>query len=130
MCKITKKDQSFQEIMRYYRLQPQAQSHVYRSVLLTNRSRRNSSSSDNSRNSGSNSPILDDKYRIRSSSTLPIPHPNSQPPTPTRLAGTGSNFEFDEERGDLIMFYNQIYIPEMKQYIMKFSVEVSGHLSI
>lgn len=28
MCKIIKKDQSFQEIMRYYRLQPQAQSHV------------------------------------------------------------------------------------------------------
>ena len=32
---ISGKEQSFQDIMRYYRLQPQAQSHVYRSVLLS-----------------------------------------------------------------------------------------------
>ncbi|RWS25254.1 Retinoblastoma-like protein 1 [Leptotrombidium deliense] len=123
ICKVTKKDQSFTELMRVYRLQPQAQSHVYRSVLLTNRSRRNSASSDNSRNSGQNSPTQEERERIRSSSTLPVPHPNSQPPTPTRLAGTGSQFEFGEERGDLIMFYNKIYVPEMKTYIMKFNSE-------
>ena len=46
---------------------------------------------------------------FRSSSTLPVPHPSSHPPTPTRLIGTGPNFEFGEERGDLIQFYNQVW---------------------
>lgn len=150
MCKVTRQDVSFQDIMKCYRLQPQSKSHVsflltlmslyrplpltisnsglqiYRSVLLSSRGRRDSSSSGNSRHSGSNSPVGQDaKERIRSSSTLPVPHPNSQPPTPTRLAGTGSQFDFGEERGDLIMFYNQVYVPELKNYIMKFTVEVS-----
>lgn len=127
MCKVTGRDQSFQDIMKCYRQQPQASSHIYRNVLLTNRKRRNSTSCENSRNSESSSPNQEDnKERIRSSSTLPVPHPNSQPPTPTRLTGTGSNFDFPEERGDLIMFYNQIYIPEVKQYIMKFNAEAGS----
>ena len=33
-CKVTGKDRTFQEIMKHYRGQPQAASHVYRSVLL------------------------------------------------------------------------------------------------
>ena len=48
---------------------------------------------------------------IRSSSALPVAEPDSQPPTPTRLAGTGSSFEFEdrgEDRGDLIKFYNAV----------------------
>jgi len=146
MCKVSRHDVSFQDIMKNYRLQPQAKSHVsgnriylihssfkifiniqvYRSVLLTSRTRRNSASSENSRHSDSNSPVAsqEEKDGIRSNSTLPVPHPSSQPPTPTRLAGTGSQFDFGEERGDLIMFYNQIYIPELKTYIMKFTAEV------
>ena len=133
--------------MKSYRLQPQAKSHVsldevlfprtlmivwlqiYRSVLLTARSRRNSAGSENSRNSGTSSPnVPEESTGIRSNSTLPVPHPNSQPPTPTRLAGSGSQFEFGEERGDLILFYNQVYVPEMQEYIMKFSSKVSSLL--
>ena len=46
---------------------------------------------------------------MRSSSTLPVPQPNSQPPTPTRLLGSGPAFDFStEERGDLIQFYNKV----------------------
>ena len=89
--------------------------------MLNTKKRRNSGSSDTSRTSGSSSPILqEDKDRIRSSSTLPVPHPNSQPPTPTRVAGTGTHFEF-EERGDIIMFYNNVYLPELTKFIMKFT---------
>ena len=50
---------------------------------------------------------------IRSTSTLPVPTPSSQPPTPTRLAGTGSTFdyqEWEEDRGDLIRFYNSVSV--------------------
>ena len=48
---------------------------------------------------------------IRSTSTLPVPAPSSHPPTPTRLAGTGSTFDYEdweEDRGDLIKFYNSV----------------------
>ena len=43
---------------------------------------------------------------MRSTSTLPVPHPGSHPPTPIHLLTGGSDTE--EERGDLIMFYNQV----------------------
>lgn len=120
MCKVTQNDIPFNDIMKCYRQQPQSISHIYRSVLLSSRSRRNSAGSD----SGSHS-SGEEKEVIRSSSTLPVPAPNSQPPTPTRMSGTGSQFEFGEERGDLIMFYNQVYVPEVKEYIISFQQAVS-----
>ncbi|XP_035206612.1 retinoblastoma-like protein 2 [Stegodyphus dumicola] len=149
ICKVTKEDRSFQEIMKYYRLQPQAASHVYRSVLLVNKGnkkRRNSGNSDNSKDgSGSNSPVPSENSKsdantdkeekeskrteqlstIRSSSTLPVPLPSSQPPTPTKLAGTGNHFEF-EERGDLINFYNKVYVPKIQRFAYKFSQTNNG----
>jgi len=48
---------------------------------------------------------------IRSSSTLPIAEPSSEPPTPTRMAGAANTFQFEdrgEDRGDLIKFYNSV----------------------
>ncbi|KAL5021351.1 hypothetical protein ScPMuIL_000506 [Solemya velum] len=132
MAKVTDQSQSFQNIMKCYRYQPQAQSHVYRSVLLNGRRRHTSGSSDSSRNgtSGSSSPVNvekeDSKERdkkkmeslyIRSSSTLPASHP----PTPTKLGGNGSTFDFGEERGDLIQFYNQTFVNRVKKYALKFS---------
>ncbi|GIY26106.1 retinoblastoma-like protein 1 [Caerostris extrusa] len=148
ICKVTKEDRSFQEIMKHYRLQPQAASHVYRSVLLAskgNKKRRNSGSSETSKDgSGSNSPVPSENSKsentdkeekelkrteqlstIRSSSTLPVPHPSSQPPTPTKLTGTGTHFEF-EERGDLIKFYNKVYVPKLQKFAYKFSQTNNG----
>ncbi|KAL4235049.1 Retinoblastoma-like protein 1 [Mactra antiquata] len=134
ISKVTENAQPFQNIMRCYRLQPQAQSHVYRSVLLNGRYRHTSGSSDGSRNDVSGSPINGDKddskekktMPMRSSSTLPVPHPNSHPPTPTRMVGTGSNFEFGEERGDLIQFYNQVFITQIRKYALRFSTNLNG----
>uniref|UniRef100_A0A669QYD7 RB transcriptional corepressor like 2 n=1 Tax=Phasianus colchicus TaxID=9054 RepID=A0A669QYD7_PHACC len=97
MAKVTKEDRSFQNIMRCYRTQPQAKSHVYRSVLIKD-----------------SSPVM------RSSSTLPVPHPSSAPPTPTRLTGANSDTE-EEERGDLIQFYNSIYIEQIKEFALKYT---------
>ncbi|XP_023370523.1 retinoblastoma-like protein 2 isoform X2 [Otolemur garnettii] len=127
MAKVTKEDKSFQNIMRCYRTQPQARSQVYRSVLIKGkRKRRNSGSSDS--RSHQNSPTELNKDRtsrdsspvIRSSSTLPVPQPSSAPPTPTRLTGANSDME-EEERGDLIQFYNNIYIKQIKTFAMKYS---------
>jgi len=50
---------------------------------------------------------------IRSSSTLPVAEPSSEPPTPTRMAGAANTFQFEdrgEDRGDLIKFYNSVRI--------------------
>lgn len=47
---------------------------------------------------------------MRSTSTLPIPHPGSHPPTPTILVHSVTGSEEGEERGDLIMFYNRVII--------------------
>uniref|UniRef100_A0A2K6RRN4 Retinoblastoma-like protein 2 n=1 Tax=Rhinopithecus roxellana TaxID=61622 RepID=A0A2K6RRN4_RHIRO len=127
MAKVTKEDKSFQNIMRCYRTQPQARSQVYRSVLIKGkRKRRNSGSSDS--RSHQNSPTELNKDRtsrdsspvMRSSSTLPVPQPSSAPPTPTRLTGANSDME-EEERGDLIQFYNNIYIKQIKTFAMKYS---------
>ncbi|KAM6176799.1 retinoblastoma-like protein 2 isoform 5-T5 [Erethizon dorsatum] len=127
MAKVTKEDRSFQNIMRCYRTQPQARSQVYRSVLIKGkRKRRNSGSSDS--RSHQNSPTELNKDRtsrdsspvMRSSSTLPVPQPSSAPPTPTRLTGANSDME-EEERGDLIQFYNNIYIKRIKTFALKYS---------
>ena len=120
MCKVTRNEISFTEIMKCYREQPQATSHIYRSVLLASRGRRDSADSD----SGSRSPA-EEREVIRSSSTLPVAAPSSQPATPTRMSGTGSQFDFGEERGDLIMFYNHVYVPQVKDYIISFQQTVS-----
>ena len=60
--------------------------------------------------------------KIRSDSALPHPQPDSCPPTPTRLAGTGTVFEF-EDRGDLISFYNTVFVKRVKNFATKFSAQ-------
>ncbi|XP_071384681.1 retinoblastoma-like protein 2 [Centroberyx affinis] len=145
MTKVTKEDKSFQNIMKCYRTQPQASSTVYRSVLISGRKRRHSGSSDaNRQNSptdtnqepagGDNSPVP-----IRSSSTLPAPQPGSAPSTPTNTAAktspsssssssssstptsTSTLGDGEEERGDLIHFYNQVYIKQMRHFALRYS---------
>lgn len=125
MTKVTKEEKSFQNIMKCYRSQPQASSSVYRSVLITGKKRRHSGNGENTQRhgspaegaqeqaSGESSPVP-----MRSSSTLPIPHPSSAPSTPTRALGAQ---EQEEERGDLIRFYNHIYIKQIKQFALRYS---------
>lgn len=57
---------------------------------------------------------------MRSSSTLPVPQPSSAPPTPTRLTGANSDIE-EEERGDLIQFYNNVYTDRIRDFALKYS---------
>ncbi|XP_030646026.1 retinoblastoma-like protein 2 [Chanos chanos] len=127
MTKVTKEDRSFQNIMKCYRSQPQASSSVYRSVLISGRKRRHSGNSENNQRqsspsdggqdqaSGDSSPVS-----MRSSSTLPIPQPSSAPSTPTRAPGAPAEQE-EEERGDLIRFYNHVYIKQIKPFALRYS---------
>ncbi|XP_057702474.1 retinoblastoma-like protein 1 isoform X2 [Corythoichthys intestinalis] len=84
IAKISKETHTFQDIMKCYRSQPQASSHVYRSVLLQRSpGRRDVSSSDD---------IMEAE--------------------PT---------ESQEERGDLIQFYNNVYVLKMKSYALRYA---------
>ncbi|XP_042267885.1 retinoblastoma-like protein 2 isoform X2 [Thunnus maccoyii] len=133
MAKVTKEDKSFQNIMKCYRSQPQASSNVYRSVLISGRKRCHSGSNDsNKQNSpphssqdtgGDNSPVP-----IRSSSTLPAPQPGSAPSTPNKNSSSSSSSssssnmgDGEEERGDLIHFYNNVYIKQMRHFALRYS---------
>ncbi|XP_026859026.2 retinoblastoma-like protein 2 [Electrophorus electricus] len=130
MTKVTKEDKSFQNIMKCYRSQPQASSSVYRSVLISGRKRHLSGNSENNSKqqtspsegaheqaagSGGSSPMS-----MRSSSTLPMPQPSSAPSTPTRAPGAILEQE-EEERGDLIRFYNHVYIKQIKHFALRYS---------
>ncbi|XP_066493965.1 retinoblastoma-like protein 2 [Tiliqua scincoides] len=124
IAKVTKENTSFQDIMRCYRTQPQAKSHVYRSVLIKGRRRRHSGNNESQQNSpdetNKDRTSRDSSPVMRSSSTLPVPQPSSAPPTPTRLTGANSDIE-EEERGDLIQFYNNVYIDQIKDFALKYS---------
>lgn len=101
ICKLVKMEKnSFTEIMRCYRLQPQAASHIYRSVLIEKISS-NDTNMNNEKSNDNN--MLAEKA----------------PPTPTKMAGTSQNFD-GETRGDLIKFYNTVYVPQVKEFANKF----------
>ncbi|TKS72922.1 Retinoblastoma-like protein 2 130 kDa retinoblastoma-associated protein [Collichthys lucidus] len=113
--------------MKCYRTQPQASSSVYRSVLILGR-RRHSDNNDKQNSSadimqdpagGDISPVL-----IRSSSTLPTPQPGSAPSTPNNTSNknpSSSVSEAEGERGDLIHFYNHVYIKQMRHFALRYS---------
>ncbi|XP_037075315.1 retinoblastoma-like protein 2 [Pollicipes pollicipes] len=103
VCKAFGMNKKFTDIMGMYRCQPQAKSHVYRSVLL----------GVNQKTDGAGG-----EERLR-----PVPAPLC-PPTPSRMAGTATSYEFEdrnEERGDIIQFYNQVFVVKVKAFVSKFS---------
>ncbi|XP_029008885.1 retinoblastoma-like protein 2 isoform X2 [Betta splendens] len=122
MAKVTNDDRSFQNIMKCYRSQPQASSHVYRSVLLLERRRRLPGSNEH-HSSAEQDPGEDmSPVPIRSSSTLPGPQPSSAPSTPNKNSTPSCPTVGDgEERGDLIHFYNNVYIKQMRHFALRYS---------
>ncbi|XP_034031636.1 retinoblastoma-like protein 2 isoform X2 [Thalassophryne amazonica] len=131
MTKVTKEDKSFQNIMKCYRSQPQANSNVYRSVVISARKRRHSDSNNTNKQSsptdtsqdpaGENSPV-----GVCSHSTMPTPQPGSAPSTPTDTSSKATSTPLvvgdgEEERGDLICFYNNVYIKQMRHFAVRYS---------
>uniref|UniRef100_A0A8B9L8A9 Retinoblastoma-like 1 (p107) n=1 Tax=Astyanax mexicanus TaxID=7994 RepID=A0A8B9L8A9_ASTMX len=81
ISKISKEVHTFQDIMKCYRSQPQATSHVYRSVLIRRRIREQQA---------------DENMEADS--------------------------ESEEDRGDLIQFYNSVYVMKMKTFALKYAL--------
>ncbi|XP_048879356.1 LOW QUALITY PROTEIN: retinoblastoma-like protein 1 [Brienomyrus brachyistius] len=90
VSKITKEERTFQDIMKCYRSQPQANSHVYRSVLL--------------------------RFKVEE-------QPSDENESGTDQQGAENESEADlDERGDLIQFYNSVYVLRMKGFAVKYAV--------
>lgn len=114
VCKLAHLERNtFTEIMRCYRFQPQAESHIYRSVLIKK-----------IRRDGTDMEIGDETEDAAVENQS-----NNPPPTPSHMAGTAQIFG-DEVRGDLINFYNGVYVPKVKDVaILSRGTNCSLHLS-
>ncbi|XP_016158683.1 PREDICTED: retinoblastoma-like protein 1 isoform X2 [Ficedula albicollis] len=111
MAKVTKEERTFQDIMKSYRNQPQANSHVYRSVLLRN-------TSDDvalDKNANPDTEMTEDSSVKAGSSS-------------GRSAAENSSESETEERGDLIKFYNAVYVGRVKSFALKYDITNQDHV--
>ncbi|XP_026163529.1 retinoblastoma-like protein 1 isoform X2 [Mastacembelus armatus] len=98
ISKITKETHTFQDIMKCYRSQPQASSHVYRSVLLRHSPKE---------------PVADENMEV---------DPVSAAEKTNQVSGTSSfKQSAEEERGDLIQFYNTVFVLKMKSFALRYA---------
>nr|ALB00261.1 retinoblastoma protein [Tigriopus japonicus] len=104
VCKVVGQDKNFTDIMKNYRNQPQAASHVYRSVLL--RTKSDLIAGGNPQDGGQ----TDDKEKLAAVKSHP---------TPTKLAASSTIVD-GEERGDLIKFYNTVFMERLQEFSRKF----------
>ncbi|XP_055669859.1 retinoblastoma-like protein 1 isoform X2 [Falco peregrinus] len=110
MAKVTKEERTFQDIMKSYRNQPQANSHVYRSVLLRNIC----------------AGVLLDKnanqdVEMTEDSSVKTGSSSGRSTSNSSASGT-------EERGDLIKFYNAVYVGRVKSFALKYNVTNQDHV--
>ncbi|XP_047669885.1 retinoblastoma-like protein 1 isoform X2 [Tachysurus fulvidraco] len=99
ISKISKEEHTFQDIMKCYRSQPQANSHIYRSVLLRK--------------------IVHDQ---QTDEKMEVDPPTDQTTVRTDPgAKAKADSESDEDRGDLIQFYNSVYVLKMKSFALKYA---------
>ncbi|XP_008108176.2 retinoblastoma-like protein 1 isoform X2 [Anolis carolinensis] len=93
MARVSKEERTFQDIMKSYRNQPQANSHVYRSVLLK---------------------------KMPTEAALDIKKED--------MSEEDSRDLEKEERGDLIKFYNTIYLEKVKNFALKYDASNHDHV--
>ncbi|XP_006874796.1 PREDICTED: retinoblastoma-like protein 1 [Chrysochloris asiatica] len=107
MAKVTKEERTFQEIMKSYRNQPQANSHVYRSVLLKSIPREVVTYNENINGDIEMTDCdLEDTTKTPDCSSGPV----------------------REERGDLIKFYNTVYVGKVKSFALKYDLSNQEHM--
>ncbi|XP_066417730.1 retinoblastoma-like protein 1 isoform X3 [Molothrus aeneus] len=111
MAKVTKEERTFQDIMKSYRNQPQANSHVYRSVLL-----RNTSDDVPLHKNANPDMVMTEDSSMKAGSSL------------GRSTAENLSESETEERGDLIKFYNAVYVGRVKSFVLKYNITNQDHL--
>ncbi|XP_047438939.1 retinoblastoma-like protein 1 [Mugil cephalus] len=101
ISKITKETHTFQDIMKCYRSQPQASSHVYRSVLIRHTPREL---------------VADENMEVDSVSGGESAEKTNHLPGDSTSDQSG-----EEERGDLIQFYNSLFVLKMKSFVLRYA---------
>ncbi|XP_058487921.1 retinoblastoma-like protein 1 [Solea solea] len=102
ISRITKETHTFQDIMKCYRSQPQARSRVYRSVLLRHRESREQ--------------VTDENMEVD-----PVSGGESAEKTSQVSGEAESDQSGEEERGDLIQFYNTIFVLRIKSFALRYA---------
>ncbi|XP_034062173.1 LOW QUALITY PROTEIN: retinoblastoma-like protein 1 [Gymnodraco acuticeps] len=102
ISKITKETHTFHDIMKCYRGQPQASSHVYRSVLLRHTPREQ---------------VTDENMEVD-----PVSGGESAEKTNQASGEANTDQSGEEERGDLIQFYNSVFVLKMKSFALRYAV--------
>ncbi|XP_043236670.1 retinoblastoma-like protein 1 isoform X1 [Amphibalanus amphitrite] len=138
VCKAFGINKKFTDIMGMYRCQPQAKSHVYRSVLLgvvqrpadgahKEQKEKEDKEKEKEKEKEKDGQKEEKEQRETPADSAPIKAPPAGapcPPTPSRMAGTATSYQFEdrhEERGDIIQFYNQVFVEKVKAFVSKFS---------
>ncbi|CAG9799243.1 unnamed protein product [Chironomus riparius] len=105
LCKIRPNENrhTFADIMKFYRSQPQADSHIYRSVFIEY--------------------MQNDKADEIFESQLS----KSKATEPEVVCGRNTIYG-KESRGDIIYFYNKVFVPKMQQFAMRFSTSSQNNL--
>uniref|UniRef100_A0A3Q1C1I5 Retinoblastoma-like 1 (p107) n=1 Tax=Amphiprion ocellaris TaxID=80972 RepID=A0A3Q1C1I5_AMPOC len=99
ISKITKETHTFQDIMKCYRSQPQASSHVRNTLKYT-------------------SPVYKRWTCIMIDSCV-----SAAAEKTNQLPGdANSNQSVEEERGDLIQFYNSVFVLKMKSFALRYAI--------
>lgn len=101
ICKLTKLNKNFAEIIKSYRSQPQATSDIYRNVLIGSKKVLGVGKSETTC-----------KFSFYWYNLV-----------------DGIMSELQEERGDLIQFYNKVIIQAMKKFAQKFVVRGDDNVS-
>lgn len=141
MSKVTKEDKTFHDIMKCYRQQPQANSEVYRYVLI---SRKEAPKTEGAALKGAmqGTPSTPHKSEqkteeqkltpTRSTRSATRASKEEQVLTPEKTTTDASvkakiteivqqQRENEEKYGDLIEFYNLVYVKELKDFALKFA---------
>jgi retinoblastoma-like protein 1 len=90
--------------MKFYRNQPQADSHIYRSVFIEYVQEKSPSE---------RTPNEKDQGVAKNSAAEP------------EVVSGRKTVHGTESRGDIIYFYNKIFVPKMQQFAMRFSTASS-----
>lgn len=130
VCKTERSSNFFQEIMRAYRFQPQANIEVYRNVLLAkpqlklldDGGTRTTPTTMNTRSPS--------KRGVAASISSPVKNGSGQSSAGSSASSNNHQSSTLPERGDLIQFYNQVYVPQVRNIMVRFATQPDSSLSL
>lgn len=129
VCNTERSSNFFNEIMKAYRTQPQANMEIYSNVLVSKPPLR---LLDDGATATRTTPTMPTRSPSRRNAVASSPHKNGTSGQSSSGGGSGgSNGPTSSsssasapplpERGNLIQFYNQVYVPQVKSIMLKFA---------